>query len=216
MPRRNLIPLAILAVLAVGALVFAVIGQMSAPSATTITVQNATATTFGSPTGSTSFVLDLITTLSSGATSGSLKQEHLIDYQPPGRMVVIDTSTKDTTVLHQTSVTCALSAYTAMLQGPTEWNQKGNTYMRTESVADYTARVPSTVVGMKCEPRPLSARGQVTQTVLVRSGYLVAARVRIVVPPQTLNNGRTAASGTETETLLFIEIGGVPVRTIKS
>jgi hypothetical protein len=52
--------------------------------------------------------------------------------------------------------------------------------------------------------------------VIVRSGYLVAARVRIVVPPQTLNSGQTAASGTETETLLFIEIGGVPVRTIKS
>jgi hypothetical protein len=102
-----------------------------------------------------------------------------------------------------------------MLQGPTEWTQNGDSYRRTESVADYTARVPSTV-GTKCEPRPLSAHGQVTQTVLVRSDYLVAARVRIVVPPQTLKNGRTAASGTETETLLFIEIGGVPVRTIKS
>jgi hypothetical protein len=217
MPRRNLIPIALLAVLTIGALVFAVIGFAGAPSATTINVQNATETTFGSPTGSTSFLMDLVSTLSSGSQSGTLSQEHVVDFVAPDLIKVapVGTRSKTVVVLHQPAVSCALNAYTAMLQGPTAWTQKKDTYTRIETVAAYSARVPRQV-GTSCEPQPVSASGQVYESAVIRSGYLVAARVRIVVPAQTLSNGRTAAHGVETQTMIFIEIGGVLVRTIKS
>jgi hypothetical protein len=217
MPRRNLIPLALLAVLTVGAAVFAVIGFAGAPSATTISVQNATAATFGSPTGSTSFLMDLVSTLSSGPQSQTLSQEHLVDFIAPDLMRVapVGTRSKTVVVLHDPAVSCALSAYSAMLAGSASWAQKHDTYTRTETVAAYSARVPR-AVGSACEPQPVTASGQVYETAIIHSGYLVAARVRIVVPPQTLSGGRTAAHGVETQTMVFIEIGDVLVRSLKA
>jgi hypothetical protein len=216
MPRRNLIPLMLLAVLVVGTAVFAVVGQTSAPKASTITVENATAKTFGSPTGSTSFLMDLVNTLSAGPKAGTLSQTRLLDYVAPDRLLIYPVGTKSRvpTILHQPAISCALSAYTAMVQGPTAWNANGETYTRTESLADYTARVPRTG-GTTCEPQALTAQGNVDETVVIRSGYLVAARFRIVVPPQTLHSGQTASHGIEGETLVFIQIGSVQVRTLK-
>jgi hypothetical protein len=62
----------------------------------------------------------------------------------------------------------------------------------------------------------VTARGTVAETVVIRSGYLVAARVRIVVPPQALPSGQTATNGVEGETIVFIQIGSVQVRSLKS
>ncbi len=215
MPRRNLIPLLILAVLAAGSAVFAVIGAASAPNATTIVVQNATAKTFGSPTGTNSFVMSLVNTLSAGPKTGTLSQTRLLDYIPPDRMVIYPVGTKSKTpaVLSEPAIACALSAYTAMLQGPTAWTAKGNNYTRTETLADYTARVPRTG-GATSAPHVLTAQGNVDETVIIRSGYLVAAGVRVVVPPQTLRSGQAATHGIEGETLVFIQIGGVLVRSL--
>jgi hypothetical protein len=217
MPRRNLIPLLLLAVLVVGTAVFAVVGQATAPNSTTITVQNATAKTFGSPTGATSFLMDLVNTLSTGTKTGNVSQTRLLDYTAPDRLLIypVGTGSKVPTVLRQPAISCALSAYTAMVQGPTAWNADGGTYTRNESLADYTARVPRTG-GTTCEPQAVTARGTVAETVVIRSGYLVAARVRIVVPPQALPSGQTAANGVEGETIVFIQIGSVQVRSLKS
>jgi hypothetical protein len=217
MPRRNLIPLLLLAVLIVGTAVLAVVGQASAPNSTTITVQNATAKTFGSPTGTTSFLMDLVNTLSTGTKSGNVSQTRLLDYTAPDRLLIypVGTGSKVPTVLRQPAISCALSAYTAMVQGPAAWNANGGTYTRNESLADYTARVPRTG-GTTCEPQAVTARGTVAETVVIRSGYLVAARVRIVVAPQTLPSGQTATNGVEGETLVFIQIGTVQVRSLKS
>jgi hypothetical protein len=215
MPRRNLIPLVLLAVLAVGSAVFAVVGAASAPNATTIVVQNATAKTFGSPTGATSFVMNLVNTLAAGPKAGTLSQTRLLDYLAPDRMVIypVGTKSKELTVLRQPAISCALSAYTAMVGGSAAWSVKGNNYARTETLADYTARVPRTG-GTTCEPHVLHARGNVDETVIIRSGYLVAAGVRVVVPAQTLGSGQAAAHGIEGETLVFIKIGGVLVRSL--
>ena len=60
MPRRNLVPLVLLAVLAVLVLVFALVGASSAPGSATIAVQNATGETFGAPPGTTSFSMSLV------------------------------------------------------------------------------------------------------------------------------------------------------------
>jgi hypothetical protein len=220
MRRRNLIPLVILAVLGVATAAFAVIGARATPDITTITVQNASTMTFGSPTGSTSFLMDLVTTVSSGSSSGTLSQQRIVDYLPPNRMVVyeVGSTTKIAGVLRQPGIDCVLRSYTAVLSGSGSWNQKGQSFTRTETLAEYSSRVPRTQgVGrqLTCEPVTSTAQGQVHETVVLRSDYLVGTRVRVVVPSQTLSNGSAASHGIQGETLVFIEIDGKSVRAMK-
>ena len=58
------------------------LGASSAPSGATLTVQNASARTFGTPTGSTSFAMDLINTVSAGGSKGTVSQVRQVDYRP--------------------------------------------------------------------------------------------------------------------------------------
>jgi hypothetical protein len=231
MRRRNLIPLAILAVLGLATAAFAVIGARATPHITTITVQNASTQTFGEPTGSTPFLMALVSTASSGAGGGTLSQQRLVDYLPPDRMVVFEagSTSKIAGVVRQPGISCVLTSYTAGIGGPTPWNQKtqtqqaqaqkGQTYTRTETLAEYSARVPE-VMGSgsssRCVAVQNSAQGQVNETVVIRSGYLVYSGVRVVVPNQTLAGGHAATHGVQGETLVFIEIGGMSVRSLKS
>jgi hypothetical protein len=90
-----------------------------------------------------------------------------------------------------------------MLQGHGSWQQKGENFTRTESLADYSARVP--VAGATCAPMTSTVQGQVHETAVIRANYLIAARALVVVPTH----------GTQGETLVFVRIGGVPVRTLK-
>jgi hypothetical protein len=208
MPRRNLIPLLLLAVLVVLTAVFAVVGFASAPSATTIEVQKAAEKTFGTPTGATSWIMELVTSVNvgGGAASGTT-QERIVDYVAPDKMVVYDvtgTTAKLAGVLRQPAISCVLSSYTAMLQGDGSWKQEGETYTRTESLADYSARVPR-ASGSTCTTATTTQQGQVHETAVIRSDYLIAARAQVVVP----------AHGTQGETLVFVKIGDVPVRTLK-
>ncbi len=216
MPRRNLIPVALLAVLALLTLLFAVFGASAAPSGATLAVQNASGETFGSPTGSTSFTMDLVNTVSSGGTrTGTVTLERLIDYLPPDRMAVyqVGAQTKLLGVLDPAATTCALSGYTAIVGGSTPWTASGTSYTRAESLADYSSRVPQ-ATATSCAPSPASVEGQVHESAVVRSGYLVGVRLTVVVPPQTLSNGRPAAQGVENQTLVFVEINGTRTRSL--
>ena len=207
MPRRNFVPLLLLAVLAVLAAGFAVLGAASAPTSTTIQVQNATEQTFGTPTGANSWIMELVTSVNVGVGTANGTTERLIDYSAPDRMVVYDvsgSSAKVAGVLRQPAVSCVLSSYAAMLQGEASWSQKGSTFKRTESLADYSARVPR-ANGSTCQAVASTTQGQVHETAILRSDYLVAARALVVAP----------AHGTQGETLAFIRIGNVPVRTLK-
>ncbi|HEX4161942.1 MAG TPA: hypothetical protein VHZ05_05555 [Acidimicrobiales bacterium] len=208
MPRRNLVPLMLLAVLAVLAAGFAVLGAMSAPTSTTIQVQNAADKTFGTPTGANSWIMELVTSVNVGVGTANGTTERLIDYSAPDRMVVYDvsgSSAKIAGVLRQPAVSCVLSSYSAMLEGEASWNQKGSTFKRTESLADYSARVPR-ASGAICKAVASTTQGQVHETAILRSDYLVAARAQVVAP----------AHGSQGETLVFIRIGNVPVRTLKN
>jgi hypothetical protein len=218
MPRRNLIPLALLAVLGLATLGFAVLGASSAPSAATLTVQNASTDTFGSPSGSTSFAMDLVSTLSVGAATGPITQVRLVAYVPPQHMAVYQVSTGSTkllAVLDPAAITCALSAYTSIVGGTTPWTANGAAYTRTESLAGYSSRVPRTT-GPSCEPHSTSVHGQVLEKAIVRSGYLVGVRLTVVVPPQRLSNGTEAAHGAEGEALVLLRINGTPTRNLGS
>lgn len=207
MPRRNLVPLLLLAVLAVLTAGFAVWGFSKAPTATTIQVQNAAEQTFGTPTGTNSWIMELVTSLNVGVGTANGTTERLIEYAAPNRMVVYDvsgSSAKIAGVLRQPAVTCVLNSYSAMLQGEGSWNQKGGTFTRTESLADYSARVPR-ASGTTCQAVASTTQGQVHETAILRADYLIAARAQVVVPTH----------GTQGETLVFVRIGNVPVRTLK-
>jgi hypothetical protein len=208
MPRRNLIPLLLLAVLTVLAAVFAVLGAAAAPTSTTIQVQNAAEKTFGTPTGANSWVMELGISVNVGAGSGNAPtQVRFIRYTAPSRMVVyvlVGSSLKVAGVLRQPAISCVLSSYSAMLQGQGSWKQKGSTFTRTESLADYSARVPQSN-GTTCETVASTTQGQVHETAVLRSDYLVGAQALVVVPTH----------GTQAETLRFLKIGDVLVRTLQ-
>lgn len=210
MPRRNLIPLAMLALLTVLAVVFAVLAISSAPNSDSLAVQNASGETFGSPTGANSFSMELTESLPSGPGTPTLNQVHLIKYVAPDRMAVFQLHPRrQIAVLNQAAITCTLTGYTSLVGGTAAWAAKDSSYVRTESLADYASRVPQPVDG-SCTPRPTSVRGQVSERAIVRSGYLVTLRLMVVVPQQSLNGGTEAAQGREAETLQVLEINGTP------
>jgi len=209
-PRRNLIPLALLAVLALGTLAFALLGASSAPSGATLAVQNGSARAFGSPTGVTSFALDLVTTIPATGTGAPVSQVRGVAYVPPSRMTVSQVSgstSKLIAVLPPSASTCSLSTYTAIVGGSTPWTASGAAFVRTETLAAFDARVPA-ATATSCEPRSSTVQGTVQERAAVRSDYLVGVRLTVVVPPQKLANGQPAASGVENQALVLLEING--------
>jgi hypothetical protein len=209
-PRRNLIPLALLAVLAVGTLGFAVLGASAAPSGATLTVQNGSSRTFGTPTGSTSFTMDVSDAVSSAGSNGTTSQVRQVRYTPPDRMRVyqeVGSSSKFIATLSPSTVPCSLSTYTALVGGPTPWTASGTTFVRMESLSAFAARVPA-ATATTCAPEPSSVRGQVHERAAVRAGYLVGVRLTVVVPAQTLANGQRTAQGVENQALIMVQING--------
>jgi hypothetical protein len=218
-PRRNLVPFALLGVLGVLTLLLALLGASSAPSGATLSVQNASTRTFGSPTGSNSFAMDIVSTLSGASATGTLTQVRQVGYVPPDRMAVyqvVGTRTKLLAVLNQSAITCAFSAYTAIVGGSVPWTGSGaTTYTRTESLADYTGRIPRTS-SASCTPQATSVQGQVHEKAVIRSGYLVGVRVTVDVPAQRLGNGQQEAHEAEGQALVLLQINGVAVRNLGS
>jgi len=209
-PHRNLIPFALLAALGVGGLAFAVLGASSAPSGATLTVQNGSARTFGTPTGSTSFAMDLVSTISTGGTKRTVNQVLQVDYKPPSRMAVYQetgSSSKLIAVLSPSAVACSLSTYTAIVGGSTPWTPSGTAFVRTETLAAYDARVPAATT-TTCVPRASAVQGTVKERAAVSGDYLVGVRLTVVVPPQTLANGQHATSAVENQALAVLQING--------
>jgi hypothetical protein len=216
-PRRNLIPFALLAVLLVGALIFAIIGQTSSPNRASLAVQNANSATFGDPTGSTSFSMNRVDSLSATLHSRSISQVRLITYRAPAPLTVYQRSgarsVRRLAVLGPSAIPCALSAYSAIVGGNTAWNANGDTYTRVESLADYSARVPHPSGGT-CSPQPSAVHGTVAERAILKSGYLVDVTLIVSVPAQTLANGRPAVHGVEGERLELLTIGGTAVANL--
>ncbi len=218
MPRRNLTPLVLVAALAVLALVFALVGVSSAPGTATLAVQSATGESFGAPPGTTSFSMSLVDSIAPASGTASISQTRLITYAPPGRMAVyqVGSTTRLIAVLGEEGSQCALIAYTSIVGGPVAWNARGaGTYARTESLADYSGRVPY-ATGTTCSTRPSTVRGTVDEVADVVSGYLVSVRLTVVVPPQRLANGSAATHGVEGEALNLLKIDGRPTRALGS
>ena len=223
MPRRNIVPLALLAALAVLTVVFAALAASSSPDSSSRMVQNATGETFGYPDGASSFSMHLIVSASSDLGGTAITRVRLVDFAGPDRMAVyqVGAQLKLVAVLDQPAIDCALRAYTALVGGTTPWagsggaTSTGSTFRRTETLAAYAARVPH-VVGTVCAPQSSVVRGTVLEHATIRSGYLVTLRLTILVPPQTFNGGALAAHGIEGETLQLLQINGTPVGSLGS
>ncbi len=214
MPRRNLIPLVLVALLLVLALVFAVLGQASSPARGSLAVQNATDATFGSPTGSQSFTMNLIASLAPGTGGGNVTQRRVIAFDSPDRMTVFQhegTRTVRIAVLGPAAIPCVLRAYTSVVGGSTPWNANGDSFTRDETLADFSARVPHTAGGV-CAPHPSAAHGTVAERAIVRSGYLIDLTLIVSVPSVLPGGGTT--HGVESEQLQMRTIGGTTVRDL--
>jgi hypothetical protein len=203
MDRRHFIPLTLLGVLGVLTAVFAVVGLLGAPSGASLTVDNASAATFGSPPGTQSFWVQLTNTVSSGTGGGTLSQTRLIKYTPPGRMVVylVAPSKKLLGTLNAAGIARTLTQYGEVTGGTTAWTQTGTRYTRVESLPVYEARVPM----------QSSLNGKVYETAIVRDGYLVYVNLHVVIPNQTVGGGRTATGGVDGETFQLVKINRNPV-----
>jgi hypothetical protein len=208
-----LVLLAVLAVLTAG---FAALAVSAAPPTGSVIVQNATAQTLGSPPGTTSFTLELSTVLA-GAGGAAGTTVHLFDYKPPDRMTVFQVTPTEAPLglIPPDAIPCVLSSYSARVEGTAAWKATGTTYSRTESLQQFSARVPESN-GRTCTPRPSAAHGQVVEQAVVRSGYLIALRTTTVVPRQTLPGGSQATAGTQTETFVFLVINGTSARKLIS
>ncbi|HVT41895.1 MAG TPA: hypothetical protein VHD39_02840 [Acidimicrobiales bacterium] len=214
MSRRSFVPLVLLALLGVLALVFAYLGASAAPSGATLTVQSASVKTFGDPVGSNRFTLDLVATVQAGAGGRSLNNARQVAYAPPHHMAVsLVGNPNQAVLLTPTAITCALKTYTSLVGGTTPWTPSGTIYVRTETLAQYSSRVPA-VTGSVCEPRPSTVQGTVHERVSVRSGYLVGMRLQIVVPQQKQSDGSPATAGNEQEAIILTQINGISTRTL--
>jgi hypothetical protein len=225
MRRRNLIPLALLAVLAALTVIFAALAASSSPDSSSLVVQNATGETFGYPDGASSFSMHLIETAAAGTRSATTyTQVRLVNFSGPDRMAVYGTGAppKLLAVLDQPAIDCVRRAYTAMVGGGAPWvfsgtsakaGSAGSIYRRTESLAAYSSRVPRATSSV-CAPQTNVVRGTVDELAIVRSGFLVSLRTTIVVPPQTVAGGTLAAPGVVGEILQLLQINGTPVGSL--
>ena len=225
MRRRNLVPVALLAVMAVLTVLFAALAANSSPDSSSLVVQNAAGETFGYPDGASSFSMHLIETAAAGTRSATTyTQVRLVNFSGPDRMAVYQTGAqlKLLAVLDQPAIDCVRRAYTAMVGGGAPWvfsgtsakaGSTGSIYRRTESLAAYSSRVPR-ATSSACAPQTNVVRGTVDELAIVRSGFLVSLRTTIVVPPQTVAGNTLAAPGVVSEILELLQINGTPVGSL--
>ena len=166
-PGAPLIPLSLLAILVVLAAVFTVIGASSSPSAETVTIRIRSDPDVWNP-HRFSLVprrLDRHRVRPQCPTGHVATTHHPIRRaDEPDRRVPGDDSgsTQPLGVVHGTSVSSALSSFSTIVGGSTAWAAAGGgNYTRSESLADFSARVPDTS-SRTCESQQSRTQGQVT------------------------------------------------------
>ena len=85
--------------------------------------------------------------------------------------------------------------------------------MRTETLAAFEGRVPA-AAATTCASRPSNVPGTVEERAVVRGDYLVGIRLTVDVP-QSLANGRHAASEVENQSLVLLQINGTPTSALR-
>jgi hypothetical protein len=208
MGGRRHIPLTLLGLLTLLAGGGAVWAQLDGPDGATITVQNATAATYGDPPGSTSFTLDLMSCVKSGGTSGCIAQTRRISYVPGRYMVVYQTqpSRKLLGTVPPAGIAFTVGQYVRVPGGSSPWAHAGTTLTRTETLAAFSHRVTMSK----------AATGKVYETAVVRNGYLVSVRLKVVVRTQVLPNGQEYLGFVINQTYRIVRVNGKPTPALAS
>jgi hypothetical protein len=195
MSSRRSVPLALLAVLALLTLGFAVLALVTAPKSADLAVHNGTAETLSAR----QFSLNLFSASRTGQNAAQT-ETRVIDYSAPDRMVVYRATPALHLLgsLHPDAIEMAIAQYTAVTAGSTHWARNGSHFDRTESLSAYEARQ-----GGKDAPP-----GTVTEQAVVRGGYLVAVILNLKVESITDANGQKTVGGTVKEILHFLRING--------
>lgn len=205
-PRRNQIPLVLLAVLGVLTAVFAVLAISEVPNSADVTVTNATDATYTA----SSFELDLTYTVQSGPGSGVIKQVHRVLYKAPNFMLVAQTypSVKLLGQIAPKKINSQINGYVEITRGSIGWTQHGSsTFTRTEPLVNLTDRT---------QPKSVSSgvstvTGEVYETAQVQQGFLVSVKLKVIVPNQTLAGGQQEAGGIVGESFQLLHINGSKV-----
>lgn len=187
------------------------VGLVFGTPGTDVIVQNATDATYGSPLGTTSFTLDLTSSVSSDGTSGFITQIRQINYSPRHGMIVTQTAPARLAPGQATpaQIVTTLKEYAAITNG-TGWAQSGSTLTRTEPFASFYDRIN------RATSSTSTAVGTVRETVVVRGGYLVLLRLNAVVTHQARSNGAVAPGAIVNETYRFLRINGHPPPALTS
>jgi hypothetical protein len=194
--------LGLLAVLTVLTALLAVLGLRASPTGAELTVENGNTSTFGVPVGNIPFQMALTSSVSAGEGAGVISQRLAIDYDNPRRMVVNRTSypVERLGVLGPAAIAFDLKSYSSVVGGSSHWVAHGSGYERTEALNTFSERV---------HKKP-SYRGTVYESAIVRQGYLVDIKLRIVVPEQTLAGGQSVSKGVIGEVYQLERINGRP------
>jgi hypothetical protein len=203
MAPHRVVPLALLAVLVLLTLGFAVLALTMAPNSADLAVHNGTDETFSAQ----QFSIQLTDT-EANAHGTAQSSVRVIDYTAPNRLVVYRASPKLHLLgsVHGAALVTAINEYAAITGGSTGWVRHGSHFDRTETLAAYAQRL-----GQKA-----AAAGTVAETAVVRSGYLVADSLILHIKSATGPNGQTTAGGTAQETLHVLRINGAKAPAINS
>jgi hypothetical protein len=203
MAPHRVIPVALLAVLVLLTLGFAVLALTMAPNSADLAVHNGTDETFSAH----QFSIQLTDTEANGQGTAQ-SSVRVIVYTAPNRLVVYRASPKLHLLgsVHGAALVTAINEYAAITGGSTGWVRHGSHFDRTESLAAYAQRL-----GQKA-----AATGTVAETAVVRSGYLVADSLILHIKSASGPNGQTAAGGTAQETLHVLRINGAKAPAINS
>ncbi len=150
---------------------------LTGPPGANVILQNATAATYGSPLGTTSFTLNLASSVSTSGTSGFITQTRRVVYAPSDGMIVYQTqpTVKRLGRVPKDGISTVLIQYAAVTGGPSDWTQSGTHLIRTETLGAFSRRVSGQIP---------AAHGMVHETAVVRGGYLVEVTLNVVVPRQ--------------------------------
>ncbi len=185
---------------------FAVPGFALGPTRDAIQVQNVAEKTFGTPTGATSWIMELVMSVNVGVGTDNWTTERLIDYVartgwwsttsagPPAKIVGV--------LRQPQSPAIELVFGHAPRRGVVEATGRD---LHQDGESGRLFRTGARASGTTCQAVASTTQGQVHETAILRSDYLIAARAQVVVPTH----------GTQGETLVFVRIGNVPVRTLK-
>jgi hypothetical protein len=198
-PYRS-VPQALLAVLTVLTVAFALLAVFTSPSLADLAVRNGAAETF-----STHQFTMRITLNESTGQGASRSEVQVIDYTAPDQLLVTQANQRlhYAGARHRAEIDKALQEYIGVTGGPVKWHHDGSGFSRTEQLGEFVSR----------QGNKPSAQGTVQERAVVQGGYLTSVALHVTTKAETESNGETLEGVQELETLQLLKIDGAAIHT---